>query len=706
MSRRSKRTRKLREDSPVASSSSSVTGEATLEETNSGSDYEARPTRPASKVARKTTSKTARASRPGTRRRGKLQEMLDMPLDVILDICSHLNPKDLLNLARTSRDLREFFMSRNTLPFWKAARLNTEKLPPCPSDLSEPAYANLMFDAHCHNCLSKNCNYVYWQCRIRLCKSCRRSHEVSSMEAQIQYQDVILMMSRTFINVVPSLNPGCYPGDNTYYGPQLAEFSAAFKKTPHDSRESFLRKREELVAIAKEDWEQLDYYIYVSKDSRSIELDNVREGRREAIFERLRQEDWQLEIAYMNTTHGRTRYERFARLPEVRKAQALTPRIWNNIRQPIINFMHDVRNARFVNARRLTVVKRLQAMHKLVAEIVPQIQRCTLSSIEVALCIPEVSKMLEADFENFDAQKFQDVIRASIPEYLEKRAQYARKYFEKLFRDQFGVDASVDLFALAVAAYFKCACCNFSVSFDNVLHHLCGSGSITKPETMSEECYNLINGHFWNQRVRTVEPFRSTFDRMAKVIEACGLDVSTATTQDLDRPDIRLQCIQHLSDHYIPIMTWRTAVCAHDPGTSPTFLLATEEQVSAVKDLEPIAEALHQASLASDREFRCTHCDTTTTPKFSKEALMAHLKTSHDIAEPVEDLDWKDEHTRLTSPSPVYLVSDKRREFPDDWNTQGYFEKGVAVYFEFESVYRGREVPAILSQNPYFSSDV
>lgn len=57
---------------------------------------------------------------------------------------------DLLNLARTTKDLRLFLMKSSSSQFWKAARLNVDALPPCPDDLSEPAYANLLFDSHCH----------------------------------------------------------------------------------------------------------------------------------------------------------------------------------------------------------------------------------------------------------------------------------------------------------------------------------------------------------------------------------------------------------------------------------------------------------------------------------------------------------------------------------------------------------------------------
>ncbi|KAI0700106.1 hypothetical protein BC835DRAFT_1502839 [Cytidiella melzeri] len=673
MSRRSKRIKKIHDDSPVVAPS--ALSETTPEEADS--EYEDRSTKPRSKVARNKPSKTTRVGRSG-KIRGKLQEMLDMPLDVILDICSHLSPKDLMNLARTSKDLRKFFMSRNTLAFWKAARLNIPGLPPCPADLSEPAYASLMFDARCHHCSSKNCYYVYWRCRIRLCKSCRALQEVSVHQGKYQYVED-LVRPRSVSNVVPSLMAtpnSCY---DTYYAPQLQKFLTAVSKTPYYNRAAFFCEQEKLVSILKQNVDQMDDFFRNSKESRTSELDNLRKGRREAIFERLKQEGWQLDIDYLTQTYAE--YRLFVKLPEVRKAQALTDRIWDNIGGPIIVFMHSVRQNRLSAARRVIIMERLEAMRKLVEEAVSQIQGCTLSSREVAYYIPEISQMLDPDFEDFDAQKLQDIVHASIPKYLEKRAKDAREYLKKLFRNKFDVDASVDPFTLAATAWLNCGNCQHSMLFDQAVQHPCGNHWPEKPETLSLECYNVVEAKLRSQEVWTVNAFRHTFDKMETVIKACGLDVSTATVQELDRPEIRLQCTMHLSCHFVSVSTWRSAICTRNSCClSPTFSLATEGQVSAAKALEPVAEAIYQASLAQDREFRCTHC--TTKQRLTTEALMAHLKDSHAIAEPAEE-DWIDEHTTMTAPGPVFLVSDKLRDL-NDWTTQQLLDEHITAYFEFE----------------------
>jgi hypothetical protein len=59
-------------------------------------------------------------------------------------------PTELLHLARTSKSFRAFLMARSSALLWRTARMNVDHLPGCPEDLSEPAYANLVFDSHCH----------------------------------------------------------------------------------------------------------------------------------------------------------------------------------------------------------------------------------------------------------------------------------------------------------------------------------------------------------------------------------------------------------------------------------------------------------------------------------------------------------------------------------------------------------------------------
>ena len=74
---------------------------------------------------------------------------------------------DLLNLARTCKSLRDILMHRSSLFLWRAALRRVEDLPPCPADLTEPEYTNLVFYARCHvSTISLFCSKPYLWCRV------------------------------------------------------------------------------------------------------------------------------------------------------------------------------------------------------------------------------------------------------------------------------------------------------------------------------------------------------------------------------------------------------------------------------------------------------------------------------------------------------------------------------------------------------------
>jgi hypothetical protein len=95
-------------------------------------------------------------------------------------------------------------MSRSSIAIWRSAReLSSDKqvvgIPECPPYLSEPAYANLAFDAHCHvritsygpavmgaffliafltllmpqSCLANNIHEIMWEFVKRYCTKCK-----------------------------------------------------------------------------------------------------------------------------------------------------------------------------------------------------------------------------------------------------------------------------------------------------------------------------------------------------------------------------------------------------------------------------------------------------------------------------------------------------------------------------------------------------
>ncbi len=104
------------------------------------------------------------------RKSGKLAEILNMPLDVLFEvripvsqprvipltdlfqIFAHLAPYDLLKLARTTKAFRRLLLNKAFITVWKAALEGVPGLPPCPADMTEPEWSNLVFSPNCHVC--------------------------------------------------------------------------------------------------------------------------------------------------------------------------------------------------------------------------------------------------------------------------------------------------------------------------------------------------------------------------------------------------------------------------------------------------------------------------------------------------------------------------------------------------------------------------
>jgi hypothetical protein len=102
-------------------------------------------------------------------RKGGLSLLPTMSLDVLFEVSftpclvyiqlnhypsqqifGFLKPLDLLSLARTSKAFRNLLMRKSNAFIWRASRSLIPNLPECPPDLSEPQYACLAFDPHCH----------------------------------------------------------------------------------------------------------------------------------------------------------------------------------------------------------------------------------------------------------------------------------------------------------------------------------------------------------------------------------------------------------------------------------------------------------------------------------------------------------------------------------------------------------------------------
>ncbi|EUC57215.1 hypothetical protein RSOL_213110 [Rhizoctonia solani AG-3 Rhs1AP] len=114
-----------------------------------------------------------------------------VPVEVFIEIASHLLPVDVISLSRCNKLLWNLLMNQSSRHIWTSAIVNVEGLPPCPPDMNEPYYVRLLFLPCCTICgEGSDCN-IYLRLRLRLCRTCRSKylvtiHDIQDIDEQSQ----------------------------------------------------------------------------------------------------------------------------------------------------------------------------------------------------------------------------------------------------------------------------------------------------------------------------------------------------------------------------------------------------------------------------------------------------------------------------------------------------------------------------------------
>ncbi|KAH6919063.1 hypothetical protein BKA70DRAFT_40662 [Coprinopsis sp. MPI-PUGE-AT-0042] len=129
--------------------------------------------------------------------------MSEMPLDILHEIFKYLEPYDLLRLARTTRALRAILMRPYAKEIWHSSFATIQgPFPPCPDDLNEPQWANLMFSNHCHECGiepsgKRGTLFMFMEARTQLCAKC-------SQKKFLKWQDLPVKIPESLQIITPA----------------------------------------------------------------------------------------------------------------------------------------------------------------------------------------------------------------------------------------------------------------------------------------------------------------------------------------------------------------------------------------------------------------------------------------------------------------------------------------------------------------------
>ncbi|KAJ4471887.1 hypothetical protein C8J55DRAFT_155516 [Lentinula edodes] len=544
----------------------------------------------------------------------------DVPMDVIIEIFGHLDPGDLLHLARTSRDLRDILMSKSSEGIWRAARRNVEGLPPLPSDLNEPQYAHLLFEPYCHICrYPRRCDNVLWNFRMRACKKC-----VLATFPSPQDPDYTKGQPRGWIlgGILPieiiSLKKGHHYG---HFG--SCEIMERFKteyealQTEEDRKAWIVRKECERKMV-REHGRLCEQWLKERLGNRADELSAIRSERKESILIRLGEIGWREEAEKILS--GPSSRDNFSKHKLVKQSKKLTAHGWNSIKHELVKLLSGHKRERTAEERSclLSGSSRFDRLHKVFSEL-------RLES-DLREPFPSLGDVLAYDgFEGVIQDMFQDenglseiLLRSKLLILLPKMIEEWRPAKIQELVDIMQISrpaATADDLYLATTM-FECTGCYSPTTlyYPQMFHHEC---CINKKSLADLPLYYECP---WSSRRIVFSDARS---KMAKtIVKACSLDTTITKFPDMFSVNALFECLscqwnpQGASKGSRLFMRWPLPL-AHDIGhcftiTSTAFdekILACESPIRSPAFL-PIC---------------CAYCH----KAHARKAIVDHLKNQH-----------------------------------------------------------------------------
>ncbi|KAJ7172194.1 hypothetical protein C8R46DRAFT_893686 [Mycena filopes] len=568
------------------------------------------PRKRVSKGKAASTSNSHAVTTPRSRGRGKLRMLPEMPLDILFEIFSHLEPPDVMRLSRTTKDLRNVLMRHSAISIWKSAFSNDPDLPGLPEGMTEPQYANLAFSPHCHSCFVQGEHSILWAFGVRLCPNCvlQRNLPKEGKKSWRTYKQCGIFFLR-------------------------------------DSKADYLIFKHASKAV-------MSVQLRLARKQRLLE--EARERRKadigSRICKRLSDIGYGDEVEFINNT----RPEVLSEHTLVKSETVLTDRVWDNIKPKLVLLMQSVtekmqrrkRKALLKNRQRLLLsILKQYSLERPIDEVHPRfIDVCVLPHIKAMLEDPSMDAYTTEE-------SFQEVID-DLPRLF--AAWREEKTLSLLHLLPGGPDRDL---LLRATTYFRCASCKEPIAYPRILAHKCLSdlqhGHRNRDDDLTVLCISL-DSEPWNCDGKRVAYYPTAEASAHSVVRACGFDTEVTTVQDMDDVNPWIECV--CCSHKVrgrAVFRWRKGVgpfvhgikylahstqilhdMYHAASSEPAmWRLLNETDTEAAEALQ---EKLFETDYRHDVEYTCTKCR----EQFSYLGMRGHLRVSHGINSPEIEEDY------------------------------------------------------------------
>ncbi|KAK0421877.1 hypothetical protein EV421DRAFT_1867940 [Armillaria borealis] len=609
---------------------------------------------------------------PRRTRVGKLQGILSMPVEMWLEILSFLSPQDVLQLARSSKDLRSIFMSRSSMAIWKAARRTVE----CPSPISgfsEPAWANLLFMNTCHFCWKSVVRQIDFVFRTRICSKCLSKHVVTNPVIAANEDQLTLITTLLPTKTLPSRRSGCLPLQ--YLREEYEAVEAQFLFLPQEMKEDYCQGRQRYV-------EEVTNFVSVGKawsqkmeDERQAELERLKADRASNIKERLKVLGYGKAFDYPGFTF------RFRRHNLVKQPRALTHQGWSKISDTLIRFAKEASDKQIHEERVSQVRQRIRMSRDCARQ---GCCRSAQSALKHASVVKPRLALAGSVFESFfpsgsphattipspmDFCTFRlvenildlpdDVTVDNNQSFVPLLGLFHQQWMERTHNELIRI--STDSIDSKILESMEQKTAVLQLARNVFVCKVCGTRELFYPEVLAHDCCtrpphthtppypprtvlsDLERRCAWNSNCLARHEKHTTF--MSILTTAVGLDVETATVRDIDTLEYYYHCLiceraNIGSGGFKNIYGWRSFIRHMDihyyteVGNAPSYPVDFE-----ILSSESVESDISNGVQLDPFRWRCVHCRELLEP-MSFDVIRDHLLHKHSVVEPVIKVDY------------------------------------------------------------------
>ncbi|KAH7320470.1 CHAT domain-containing protein [Rhizoctonia solani] len=296
--------------------------------------------------------------------KGKLSGILSLPVEVFMEIITHVALPDVLSLSRSNKFFRRMLMTRSatTLNVWRQAVENVPGLPPCPEGICEPQYAALIYTKHCSMCGAKIVKDMDPYLNVRICKDCVEIH-VTHVDG-IDYE-LRPLVPRSKITRMKASRYGmktCLVRDAEQAQQWLSELPVSDVLSDKELDAVFQERLD--AALNRIDYaKQMVEFLHDMAKARKQEIDQLKEQRRQDIKRRLKDVGWE-ERDWMFPEFVARKWSSLVEAPQV-----LTDRAWQKLYPNMVPYLEQNREWQTKLSKLVRKGKRLRRMRRLLLGI-------------------------------------------------------------------------------------------------------------------------------------------------------------------------------------------------------------------------------------------------------------------------------------------------------------------------------------------------